>query len=114
MCIYIIRVCVHSAYRALVSFCKASWGRSRAPRVLPGPFGDKGHFRAAEHVFSGAEQFLATTVFRKETDRPNLGANFTGFEYSHGRPLRKQRFQPSTSFLSQYIYACIKVQYSYI
>ena len=29
--------------------------------------------------------------------------------YSHGCPLRKQRFQPSMSFLSQYIYARIEV-----
>jgi len=34
-------------------------------------------------------------------------ADCWSFFYSHGRPLRKQRFQPSTSFLSQCIYACI-------
>ena len=28
------------------------------------------------------------------------------YEYSHGWPLKKQRFQPSTSFLSQNFYAC--------
>ena len=36
------------------------------------------------------------------------------YVYSHGWPLRKQRFQPSMSFLSQYIYACIELQYSNI
>ena len=37
-----------------------------------------------------------------------VGQNIN-ISYSHGWPLRKQRFQPSMSFLSQYIYACIEV-----
>jgi len=97
-----------------------------------------GFFSPVPDIFSPCRFFLGLTVPRSDqlwhactwglkytwTDLCILGFSPSGFfrfskcldptpgltsEYSHGWPLRKQRFQSSTSFLSQYIYACIEV-----